>query len=184
MANLSTLSFSISGGVNVTAKCPPPGNGANFTNILGNLSAKQNNGVTFQLGFGSSSGCGTKLVMEPRMLAPGANETLVISSGLTDILNNANVGFATIRGIYFSPPQDNANGANISTAYTIGNATNAFVGWFGGACHTQQLEANGCPYQNGSPAGKTVTASVADAIKVTNNDSGNTLTYVYALCGV
>lgn len=184
MPNYSTLAIVFSGGASIQVKGNAPGNGANITGIQNQLSATQTPGGQFGLSFGTGTGNATKAYMEVRQLAPSANETITISSGLTDMFGNAaaNMGFSTVRGVFYQLTR-NANGANTSTSMTVGNAANPFSSWLGANTATVILAGNGLPYQNGNSTGINITAGVNDGIRFQNNDAANTATYIVAVAG-
>lgn len=179
----SALTFTISGAVNLSATQTPAGSTGNASGIFSNQSMSQNPGAFAQLSNGNGSGNASKLVAGVRTLAPGANETIALANGsLTDVLNNSCITFTTVRGLYFST-SSNANGATAATSMTIGGGNAAFVGWFGNAAGNWTIESGGPPLMAWSSAGRAVTANTADRILVVNNDSGNTLSYIWAIAG-
>lgn len=184
MPNLTSLALSISGGIQVAVKGNAPGNGANISGVLNPLSAAQQVGSTLQLAFGTGTSNATQVYLEARMLAPSANETINLANGLPDMFGNssANVGFTTIRGVYYQIT-DNANGANTARSMTVGNAALPFSNFLGANTATVVVSSTGPPYQNGNSTGLTVSVGTNHQTKVINNDAGNSLTYVIAIAG-
>lgn len=125
---------------------------------------------------GSGDYQGSKVWYKRSTLTSGSNETWDIRGALTDPFGVA-VVFGTVKALIMWASSDN------TTNLTLGNGTNAFVGPFGGATHTLQLQPGGIIVLAAPKTGWTSSSGSTDDVKVTNA-AGASATYSIAVIGL
>jgi hypothetical protein len=110
-----------------------------------------------------------------RSLATAASDNLDLSGSLIDPLGNV-VSAVEITAIVLRADATN------TTNLTVGNGATPFIGPFGAATHTLQLQPGGVIVLVAPKAGWPVTAATADILKITNA-AGATAGYTIAVTG-
>ena len=127
---------------------------------------------------GTGNGQANKFCHKKSTLADGASETWDIRGGLPadDPFGNA-VSFTTVKALIFRAASTN------TTNLTFGNGTLAFVGPFGAATHTLQLQPGGAIVLFAPNTGWSVGAEATDDVKVANA-AGASATYTMTIIGL
>lgn len=126
---------------------------------------------------GTGNGQANKIFHKSSTLADGANETWDIRGGAAtvDPFGTA-LTFGTVKALIVRAASTN------TTNLTVGNGTNAFVGPFGGATHTLQVQPGGAIVLFAPNTGWSSVSGSTDDIKVTNG-SGAAATYTITVIG-
>lgn len=124
---------------------------------------------------GTLSNQGDLLYASTQTLTASSTLNLDLSGSLTDPLGTV-IAAVEIVAILIRSLQAN------TTNLTIGNGTNPFVGPFGAAAHTAQVQPGGVFMAVAPKTGWTVTAATADILRIVN-DAGASNTFSVIIIG-
>lgn len=121
---------------------------------------------------GTAAGFADKLYVAERTLAASATENLDLAGGITDALTGAVMTMVKVRALIIEAVDANTNNVIVGAA-----SSNVFQGWFGATTYTLSLAPGDRMCLTSKTAGKTVTASTGDQLKIANSSSGTSVTY-------
>lgn len=149
------------------------------------------NGI-FTLGTGALQA--NEIYATVRTLTGGANETIDLNGGLTNVVGDTSIVNARIKALVVWLLSDtdtvgDGTGGQVTgtlcSSITLGNAAaTQFLWGFGAATHTWTLTTGGW-IATGRPdaTGWATTAATSDSFKVTNNDGAVSAKYLLAFLG-
>jgi hypothetical protein len=135
--------------------------GVTGTGVRGQVAHKFEQQAPVELAQGTAANQADKVAQLLLSIGTGATNNLDLAGGVTDVFG-VTTTFVKCKGLRIK------NRSTNTTAITIGNGTNPFVGWFGAAAHTVILEPGDEIWLFSPGAGKTVTASTGDILKIVN----------------
>jgi hypothetical protein len=150
------------------------------TQDLGEARASMAKTYSVDLADGTTAGKADRVFHDTRTLAASANEDLDLAGVLTDPLGQT-LTFARIKALIVA-----AAAGNVNNVVVGGAPSNAWVGPFGAATHTNPVRpGQTVAYVCGSAdaTGWAVTAGTGDLLRIANSGAGTTVTYDIIVIG-
>ncbi len=144
---------------------------------VGTVDAVYRQIFSLPLAYGTANGECDLVYSDTFTIAASGSTTLDLAGSLT-MANGAAAVFVEVAAIFLT-----ADAANTNNIIMGNNASADFIGWFGSATHTLSVTPGGAIFLAAPGAGRAVTATSADIIKLANSSSGTSVTGTIVIVG-